>query len=235
MNKPEITLFMIMSVDGKISTGNTNERDVDLDFPRIHGLREGLHQYYHLEQTTDLFSMNSGKVMAKIGYNLPDKDISKSPVSFIIIDNKPHLNDHGVNNLIEKSKELYLVTTNRSHPAYKRNDKNLHIIYYDGQINFEDLFFTLKSKYNINKITLQTGGTLNAILLRKQMINKINLVIAPALIGGKDTSTLIDGASISTDEQLLNIKALKLIDIKKLNDSYLQITYLVINDTKIDL
>jgi 2,5-diamino-6-(ribosylamino)-4(3H)-pyrimidinone 5'-phosphate reductase len=84
-----------MSLDGKISTGSIDERDVDKDFPRIDGIKNGLKQYYEIEQTTDLFSMNSGKVVAKVGANIKKENIKKSPVSFIIIDNKPHLTDIG--------------------------------------------------------------------------------------------------------------------------------------------
>lgn len=49
MNRPVTTLFMLVSVDGKISTGATDEMDVDQDFPQIIGLKEGLHQYYEIE------------------------------------------------------------------------------------------------------------------------------------------------------------------------------------------
>ena len=57
--KPITTLFMLMSVDGKISTGAEDELDVDRDFPRINGVKEGLYQYYEIEKTTDLWSLNS--------------------------------------------------------------------------------------------------------------------------------------------------------------------------------
>lgn len=46
MDRSVTTLFMLMSVDGKISTGSTDELDVDRDFPKIPGVKEGLHQYY---------------------------------------------------------------------------------------------------------------------------------------------------------------------------------------------
>ena len=55
--KPITTLFMLMSVDGKISTGAVDELDVDRDFPRINGVKEGLYQYYEIEKTTDLWSL----------------------------------------------------------------------------------------------------------------------------------------------------------------------------------
>lgn len=35
MERPITTLFMLMSVDGKISTGATDDLDVDKDFPKI--------------------------------------------------------------------------------------------------------------------------------------------------------------------------------------------------------
>ena len=57
--KPITTLFMLMSVDGKISTGAVDELDVDREFPRINGVKEGLYQYYEIEKTTDLWSLNS--------------------------------------------------------------------------------------------------------------------------------------------------------------------------------
>ena len=46
MDRPITTLFMLLSVDGKISTGATDELDVDRDFPGIDGLKdeEKLHE-----------------------------------------------------------------------------------------------------------------------------------------------------------------------------------------------
>lgn len=79
MERPVTTLFMLMSVDGKISTGATDELDVDKDFPKISGTKEGLHQYYKIEQTTDLWSLNSGRVQAKMGVN--EKPFQPSPRS----------------------------------------------------------------------------------------------------------------------------------------------------------
>lgn len=85
---------MLMSVDGKISTGKTDALDFDKDLPLIEGVKEGLQQYYNIEQTTDLWSLNSGRVQAKLGVN-ERKTASKTPVSFVLIDNS-HLTQNGV-------------------------------------------------------------------------------------------------------------------------------------------
>ena len=60
MDRPITTLFMLMSVDGKISTGSNDTLDFDQDLPKINGVSEGLNQYYEIEQTTDLWSLNAG-------------------------------------------------------------------------------------------------------------------------------------------------------------------------------
>ena len=125
---------MIESLDGKISSGASDDLDVDKDWPQIDGAKEGLHQYYDLEQKTDLVSLNTGRVMAKIGANNHKDKPEKSPVSFVIIDNKPHLNEDGVKYLAEKSKTLYLVTANQNHPASKLKIGNIEIIMYDADI-----------------------------------------------------------------------------------------------------
>ena len=39
MDRPITTLFMLVSVDGKISTGSTDEMDYDQDFPQIDGIK----------------------------------------------------------------------------------------------------------------------------------------------------------------------------------------------------
>ena len=46
MDRPITTLFMLESLDGKISSGSSDVLDADKDFCRIDGVKEGLHQYY---------------------------------------------------------------------------------------------------------------------------------------------------------------------------------------------
>lgn len=116
MTRPITTLFMLMSVDGKISSGETDALDFDKDLPHIPGVKEGLQQYYDIEQTTDLWSLNSGRVQAKMGVN--EKELpAKTPVSFVLVDNH-HLTERGVRYFCARSKEFVLVTANKEHPAF---------------------------------------------------------------------------------------------------------------------
>ena len=225
MRRPVTTLFMLISVDGKISTGATDDLDVDKDFPRINEVKEGLQQYYDIEQTTDLWSLNSGRVQVKVGVNdLPIPE--KGNISFVIIDNT-HLNEKGIEYFAERSKTFVLVTSNENHPAYKMDHENINIVYQET-FNPAELLSRLYNDYGCERITIQTGGTLNEIFLRAKLLDYIDIVVAPVLIGGKDTSTLIDGYSLRSKNELDMLGVLKLEKCTVLNDSYVRLRYKLI-------
>lgn len=225
MDRPITTLFMLVSVDGKISTGATDVLDVDQDYACMDGVKEGLHQYYEIEQTTDLWSLNTGRVQAKLGVN--EKEMPpKTPVSFVLIDNS-HLNEHGVRFFCELSKQFVLITTNPDHPAFRVNAENLGIILQE-ELCLEKALVKLKEEYGCDRITIQSGGTVNGLFLREKLFDYVDIVVAPVLVGGKTTSTLIDGESITAREELDKLGILKLIDCEKLEDSYVRLRYEVI-------
>ena len=224
MKRPFTTLFMLMSVDGKISTGATDKLDVDKDFPKISGLKEGLSQYYEIEQTTDLWSFNTGRVQAKMGVNEKPLPV-KTPVSFVILDNT-HLNENGIKYFCAKSKEFVLLTSNKNHPAFNVKEDNLHIFCKE---NFS-LKEALEYLYSLGceRLTVQSGGTVNSLFLREKLFDAVDIVVAPVLIGGKDTATLIDGKSLMSEEELSLLGVLKLTGCTVLKDSYLRLRYEVV-------
>ena len=225
MERPITTLFMLMSVDGKISTGSTDNLDVDEDYPKIEGLKEGLHQYYEIEQTTDLWSFNTGRVQAKMGVNekeLPDK----TPVSFVLMDNH-HLTEHGVRYFCAISKQAVVITSNAAHPAFHVDADNLHIIY-QKRPSLGDALARLKQECGCERLTVQSGGTVNGLFLREKLLDYVDIVVAPVLIGGKDTPTLIDGKSLVSGAELSELGVLKLIDCSVLENSYIRLRYEVV-------
>ena len=231
MNRPYTTLFLLVSVDGKISTGDTDIMDVDKDYPKIDGVKEGLKQYYDLEMETDLFSFNTGRVFAKVGMNEKVDEPKKLPVSFVVVDNKPHLTEKGVAYLAKKSQNVIIATTNKMHPAsmLKKDFENIHVFGYEKTINFHDFFGKVAEQFGAERMTIQSGGTLNTTLVREGLIDRILLVVAPVLIGGNNTSTLMDGESLHTPEELTKIRALELVQAKHLKNSYLLLEYKVKN------
>ncbi len=226
MNRPITTLFMIESLDGKISTGAGDNLDIDKDFPKIDGIKKGLHQYYELECKTDAYSLNTGRVMAKIGVNDKKEYHDKVDVAFVIIDNRPHLNENGIDYICHWVEKLILVTTNKEHPAFNTKHDNLDILFYD-ELDLSKLLEDLYSKYKAERLTIQSGGSLNGLFVRNKLIDYVDIIIAPALIGGKDVPTLVDGESIKDESELNKLLPLELIECNKLEDSYVELKYKV--------
>ncbi len=224
MNRPITTLFMLMSVDGKISTGSTDELDFDKDLPNIAGVEAGLHQYYEIEQTTDLWSFNTGRVQAKVGVNTKELP-AKTPVSFVLLDNH-HLTEHGIRYFCARSQQVVLITSNEEHPAFHVEEENLHIIY--GE-TLAGALVRLKKEYGCERLTVQSGGTVNEIFLRNKLIDYVDIVVTPVLIGGKETPTLIDGKSFQSADELSGVGVLELVECNVLQDSYIRLRYKVVD------
>lgn len=221
---PFATLFLLSSLDGKISTGSIDERDFDLDFPKISGLKEGLQQYYDAESNTDLWSLNSGRVLSKVGVNTW-KNIQKIPVTFVVVDNS-HITHQGIMNLIARTEKTIIVTSNLKHPSFKIRHPNLKVLY-QRSFNPVELFKKL-SEYGCDSITVQTGSTLNSIFLRAKLIDRIHLIIAPVIVGGEGTAGICGGQSFMSVSDLNKLSVLKLNKVKPLNNSYVEVVYSVI-------
>lgn len=71
---------------------------------------------------------------------------------FIIIDNKPHLNEQGIDYLCYWVNKLILVTTNKNHIAYSLKEKynNLEILFYE-ELDLEKMLEDIYNKYDAKK------------------------------------------------------------------------------------
>ena len=80
-----------------------------------------------------------------------------------------------------------------------------------------------------SRITVQSGGTVNGMFLREKLFDYVDIVVAPVLIGGKETSTLIDGHTITNVSELSSLGVLQLESCETLDNSYIRLRYKVIS------
>ena len=125
-----------------------------------------------------------------------------------------------------RAQRLTLVTTNPAHPAHQLDDPRLDVLHYQDRVDFPELFSRL-GRAGIGSMTIQTGGTLNAVLLRERLVDFVSVVVAPVLIGGEGTPTLVDGPPLSTSAELARISRLTLLSATVLEHSYLHLRYRV--------
>ncbi len=233
--RAETTLCLVISLDGKITTGSTDNLDSE-DWKRIVGVKEGFAQYYEVEQSLGPNYLNSGRVLEKVGFNNKKDMPEKEPLKIVVIDRKPHLNKKGIEYLCNWLEKLFIVTNNSKHPAFELESEhdNIEIIYYETDVDFADLLTKLKKHHKLERITIESGGTLNAVFFRSGLVDHVKVVVAPLIVGGKETSSLVDSFSLTDESQLHLLKALKLKACKQLENSYLLLEYDVINNTIIE-
>ena len=89
-----------------------------------------------------------------------------------------------------------------------------------------DFYVIFRSRRSTPK---RCGAKTLLMFLREKLFDYIDVVVAPVLIGGKETASLIDGSSIISENELSGLGVLKLIDCTILNDSYIRVRYQVIS------
>jgi 2,5-diamino-6-(ribosylamino)-4(3H)-pyrimidinone 5'-phosphate reductase len=99
-------------------------------------------------------------------------------------------------------------------------------------VNLKQMLEDLYEKYGAKRLTIQSGGNMNGRFLREDLIDYVSIVIAPVLVGGRDTPTLIDGDAISSPSELSAIRPMELLECKVLNNSYIHLQYKVIHKDK---
>ena len=234
------TMFLLTSIDGKISTGTDFTKDFDKDIPNMKYASKGLEHYYEAEKTTSIWSINSGAVMKKMyDQNITcrsrifDDDVeniaNKSlDVNFIIFDNS-HLNEDHILWLCKKAwpakcvifyskQHIALDIYNKSHNMLKRPHgweeyENLEVYCYSS---LEDAFNFLNEHYHCTEVTIQTGCTLNAEFLKRGLVDSLDLVVAPFVVGS-NAINMVGELKIPTE--------FKLDSVENLGDSYVRIKY----------
>ena len=66
------------------------------------------------------------------------------------------------------------------------------------------------------------------MFLREKLLDFVDIVVAPVLVGGKDTPTAIDGRSLLHSSELSQLGVLRLISAEVLEHSYLRLRYAVV-------
>ncbi|WP_297107899.1 dihydrofolate reductase family protein [Tessaracoccus sp.] len=93
-----------------------------------------------------------------------------------------------------------------------------------GLLDHADL--RLAAVLGARTVVADSGGTLNAALLRAGLVDEIDVVTLPGLVGGLGTPSIMDGAQL--DDTQLPIRA-ELIDCQVTSERLVRTRYRVIN------
>ncbi|MDO5041190.1 MAG: bifunctional diaminohydroxyphosphoribosylaminopyrimidine deaminase/5-amino-6-(5-phosphoribosylamino)uracil reductase RibD [Peptoniphilus sp.] len=202
-NRPYVVLKSAMTIDGKIATSTGESKWITSEHSRrfSHELRGKL----------DAIMVGINTVLSDDPtLNVRYGAYKNNPIR-VIVDSKLKIPEKA-NVLREDLGSISIIATTKMHDRenYKilKNKKNVEILICedkDGQVNLEDAMQKLK-KFDISSILLEGGATLNASMLKENLVDKFYFFIAPMIIGSTGLSAIGD------------LKLAKLSDAIKIRD-----------------
>jgi 2,5-diamino-6-(ribosylamino)-4(3H)-pyrimidinone 5'-phosphate reductase len=115
--------------------------------------------------------------------------------------------------------------TPKDHIAYLERRKIKYLVAGNDHVDYTKALELLNKKFGIKVIRIDSGGTLCGILLRLGLVDEVNLLVHPVLVGGISPKTFFKADDLKTAEDLID---LKLKDIQKLKNDIILLSYDII-------
>jgi 2,5-diamino-6-(ribosylamino)-4(3H)-pyrimidinone 5'-phosphate reductase len=102
--------------------------------------------------------------------------------------------------------------TNEDYLNYLKERNYDYLVCGNEHIDFEKALSALSTKYGIKIILIDSGPTLNGVLLSKGLVDEISLLVSPILVGAKSDKLL---AHLNNGSTNINLKLLACEDFEK--------------------
>ena len=202
--RPFVVLKCAMSLDGKICTRDGESKWITGEKSRS-----------HVHETRNFLSgiMVGVDTVIKDNPRLTSRIVGGKNPARIIVDSTLRI-PLGSNVLTDEFKDKTIIATTKYADKEKIKDienlgvKVLIINSKEKRVNLNNLMDRL-GEMNIDSILLEGGGTLNFSALKEGIIDKVQIYIAPKIIGGTLAKTPVEGEGIDKLKNAFNIKDLK--------------------------
>lgn len=74
-----------------------------------------------------------------------------------------------------------------------------------NQVDLPELMQILKNDYDVSRMMIEGGPTLNWSMLNHRLVDEIRLIHLPFIVGGADTPSLVGGMHIETEEEMIRL------------------------------
>jgi 2,5-diamino-6-(ribosylamino)-4(3H)-pyrimidinone 5'-phosphate reductase len=202
----------------KIVIFNASSLDARLDF-----INPDLGQYYQIASTIkEDATLVGSKTMLDAPvekceetqevFEKPKQDLTDKRPILVIVDSKGLVRNWHVMKTAGYWKDYVAFCSKKTPKEYLQYLEKRHISFIikgENKVDIKKALEELNKKYNIKKIRVDSGGTLNGILLRNKLVDEINILIQPNLIGGTTPKTFFKAQDLTSDKEKINLKLIK--------------------------
>jgi 2,5-diamino-6-(ribosylamino)-4(3H)-pyrimidinone 5'-phosphate reductase len=198
MDRPHIIINCAMSLDGKIASKSGKQIKISCE--------EDIKRMYKLRHNSDAVLVGIGTVLSddpKLTVKEKYVKNPKHPVRIVLDTNcKTPTNALVVNN----TTKTLIITDKKCNKKYQ-NNVELIKCKSDGKgfINLENLIEILKEK-GIQKLMVEGGSTVIGSFLKSNLLDDMYVYVAPMIIGGTNTPSLVKNINENINLRLVKIK-----------------------------
>ncbi|MBI2868241.1 MAG: RibD family protein [Chloroflexi bacterium] len=95
----------------------------------------------------------------------------------------------------------------------------------DDRVDLGKALERLNADYGVKRVRVDSGGTLNGVLLRAGLVNEVSVLVHPCLVGGVTPQSLFRAPDLTSAAGVIN---LKLTNLEKLKDGIVWLRYEVV-------
>lgn len=196
-----------MSIDGKIAT-NSGESKISSykDLKRVHILRNKVDGI--LVGISTVIQDNPS-----LSVRLGNYKKKKNPKRIIIDSNAKIPLTSKIVNTARNIDTILITTENASNKRISRlKEKNIHIISIkskDGKVDVKRAFERLEEEFHLKSILVEGGGEINWSVIKDNIFDDLMISIAPIIIGGSKSTSLVDGAGFVNINKCCKLRLIK--------------------------
>jgi riboflavin-specific deaminase-like protein len=189
--RPLVVATFAMTVDGKVTTKNLSPVDFTSREDKLHLFRQRARADAVLIGHT---SLKRDNVRLGLPAEMQKKRVKRGrsgcPLR-VIISNEGKI-DHRLKIFQSDVSPIIIFSTKRMPQKYQRALKKKATLHLNDKKNVDlaGLLKTLRNKYKVQTVACEGGPTLFRSLLEQDLIDRLNLTIAPYMFGGAKAPTL---------------------------------------------
>jgi len=106
---------------------------------------------------------------------------------------------------------LHVLVCRATPPGYVQRLRDLGVGYFvagDSQVDLRVALGRIRRVFGAQRVVASSGGTMNASLLRQGLVDVVDVLTLPGLVGGLGTPSIIDGPSMQSDDWPIRLQLL---------------------------
>ncbi len=222
---PEVVLTTTVSVDGRITLG----RDQLLLDPTVggrwstmadHGAFEGRHA--QIDATATLEGSGSFVGPHAVAPRWPRPTVSddilwqdhlpaRAQRWFIVADGRGRVDWSFTGDGITA---LHVLVCRSTPAGYLQRLRDIGVGYFvvgRDRVDLRSALARIRSRLGATRVIADSGGTVNASLLREGLVDIVDVVTLPGLVGGSGTPTMMDGAPLLPDDLPIRLHLIEVL------------------------